>query len=230
MKRLGRWLRGSLWLLFALFVGWQAWIFGQIWWWRDHPPESSSFMRLRLAELRLKNPQASLAHHWVPYGRISDHLKRAVVSAEDERFVTHDGFDWQGIQNALEKNQRRGRALAGGSTISQQLAKNLFLSPSRSYVRKGEEALITLMIESLWSKERILEVYLNVAEWGEGIFGIGAASWHYFDIEADRLGPAESAKLAVMLPNPRQYGRHFGPEQTARATRLLTYMSKTKIP
>jgi monofunctional biosynthetic peptidoglycan transglycosylase len=230
LKRLWRGLRWSLWLALAAFMGWQLWIFAQVWWWRDHNPVSTSFMRLRLAELRLKDPHARLYHHWVAYGHISAHLKRAVLASEDDRFLEHGGFDWKGIQGALEKNQRQGRAAVGGSTITQQLAKNLFLSPHRSYWRKGEEALITLMLEATWSKTRIFEVYLNVAEWGDGLFGIEAASLHYFGHDADRLDPAASARLAVMLPNPRQYGRHPGPAQTQRAARILTFMGNTKIP
>ena len=112
----------------------------------------------------------------MPYERISANLKRAMVAAEDAKFVDHEGFDWDGIQLALEKNQKKGRVVAGGSTITQQLAKNLFLSPSRSYLRKAEEAVITVMLEALLPKRRILEIYLNVIEWGSGVFGAEAAA------------------------------------------------------
>ena len=229
-KRLFRWLCRSLLLVFALVLGVQLWFFAHILYWRDNNPTNTRFMRLVQAELQAKNPQARLARTWVPYGQISISLKRAVIAAEDGHFLEHDGFDWDGIQNALEKNLARGRTRAGGSTITQQLAKNLFLTPDRSYLRKGQEAVIALMIENLWSKRRILEVYLNVAQWGDNIFGAEAAARHYYSIPAARLGPAESARLAVMLPNPRRYGRTFGPVQQARAQRILSYMGSTQVP
>src|SRR5690606_24396587 len=158
-----------------------------------------------------EDPRAQLIHRWAAYDTISPSLRRAVVAAEDDRFMGHYGFDWNGIQHAIERNRARGATHAGGSTISQQLAKNLFLSPSRSYLRKGQEALITLMLETTWSKRRILEVYLNVVEWGDGVFGAEAAAWRYYGINAARLGPAQAARLAVMLPNPRAYGANFTP-------------------
>ena len=229
-ERLRRWLWHGLWLTLALALGAQAWFFAHIAWWRGHNPENTRFMRQALAELQRGNPQAQLAHTWVPYEKISRHLKRAVIAAEDSHFLAHDGFDWDGIQFALEKNLSRGQTRAGGSTITQQLAKNLFLSPNRSYLRKGQEAIITMMIESSWNKRRILEVYLNTAQWGENLFGIEAAARRYHGISAARLGPAESARLAVMLPNPRRYGRHFGPAQKARAQRILAYMGRTQVP
>ena len=145
------------------------------------------------------------------YDKISVHLKRAVIAAEDDKFIDHEGFDWDGIQKAIEKNQKKGKAVAGGSTISQQLAKNLFLSPSRSYLRKAEEAVITVMIENLWDKRRILEVYLNVVEWGDGVFGCEAAAQRYYRVSAAQLAPAQAARLAVMLPNPRKYEKTYGP-------------------
>jgi monofunctional biosynthetic peptidoglycan transglycosylase len=229
-KFLFRWLRRVVWVALALAFGLQLWFFAHVLWWRSFNPTETSFMRLARAELRLKQPQAQLAHQWVPYERISVHLKRAVVASEDSHFVEHSGFDWQGIQHALEKNLARGKTRSGGSTITQQLAKNLFLSPSRSYLRKAQEAIITVMIEALWSKRRILEVYLNVAQWGEGVFGAEAAARHYYQIPAARLGPYEGARLATILPSPRRYGRFFGPAQKARANRLLAWMSGTRIP
>ena len=216
--------------LVALFVLYQLWIFGLVLWWSQFNPSSTSFMRLRLDELQEKRPQAELRHKWVPYERISIHLKRAVITAEDDTFIDHAGFDWDGIQRALEKNQRRGRAVAGGSTISQQLAKNLFLTPSRSYLRKAQEAMITVMIEAVWSKRRILEVYLNVVEWGDGIFGCEAAAQRYFRVSADRLGPAEAARLAVMLPNPRRYEKRFTARLAAHAERVRARMARATVP
>ena len=204
MHTLWRWTRRALLALVLVFVAWHVWLLGQVLWWKWVPPSETSFMSLRLDELNEKKPDAELRYRWVPYEQISLHLKRAVVAAEDDKFVDHEGFDWDGIQKAIEKNQKKGKAVAGGSTISQQLAKNLFLSPSRSYFRKAEEAIITVMIEALWDKRRILEVYLNVVEWGNGIFGCEAAAQRYYKTSAARLSPPQAARLAVMLPNPRK--------------------------
>ncbi|WP_332670980.1 monofunctional biosynthetic peptidoglycan transglycosylase [Aromatoleum sp.] len=230
MKRVLRRVGWALLAVVALFALYQLWIFTLVLWWSHFNPSSTSFMRLRLDELQEKRPDAELRHQWVPYEKISIHLKRAVITAEDDTFTEHDGFDWSGIQRALEKNQRRGRAVAGGSTISQQLAKNLFLTPSKSYLRKAQEAAITVMIEAVWSKRRILEVYLNVVEWGEGIFGCEAAAQRYFRVPASRLGPAEAARLAVMLPNPRRYEKRFGGRVAAHAERIRSRMADAVVP
>ncbi len=162
MKTLSRWLKWSLLAIAGLFFLWQVWLLAWVLLWSWVNPGDTRFMEIRLDELRQKNPQAQLKQQWVPYERISPHLKRAIIAAEDAKFVDHEGFDWEGMQKAIEKNQKRGRTVAGGSTISQQLAKNLFLTPTKSYFRKVEEAIITLMLEGLWSKRRIFEVYLNV--------------------------------------------------------------------
>ena len=140
--------------------------------------------------MREKDPAARLRHEWVPYERISLSLKTAVVAAEDSAFMDHSGFDWEGLRVAFEKNLKKGRVVAGGSTISQQLAKNLFLSGSRSYVRKGQELIITYMLEFCMDKERIFEIYLNVIEWGEGVFGAEAAArYHYGTGASARQAP-----------------------------------------
>jgi monofunctional biosynthetic peptidoglycan transglycosylase len=206
----------SLWKAFcytlgALFIAlllYQGWFAAHIWYWVGHNPESTSFMQARLQRLRANNPGARLKQRWVGYARISDQLKRAVIVAEDAKFSEHDGFDWEGIQKALEKNQRRGRVVAGGSTISQQLAKNLFLSGDKNLWRKGQEAVITWMLEMLMDKKRILELYLNVAEWGEGVFGAEAAARHYYNTGAAALNAEQAARLAAMLPRPRYYERN----------------------
>src|SRR5689334_5095773 len=141
-------VRVVAWVLAAIalaIVGVNAWYAAHILWWRTHPVGETSFMAYRMTELHEKNPKAALQYTWVPYERISNNLKRAMVAAEDAKFVDHEGFDWEGIELAMEKNQKKGRVVAGGSTITQQLAKNLFLTPSRSYVRKAEEAVITVM-------------------------------------------------------------------------------------
>lgn len=221
MKTLGRWLKWSLIGLLGLFVLWQLWLLGWVLLWGWVNPGETKFMEIRLAELRLKNPQARLEQQWVPYERISPHLKRAIIAAEDAKFVDHEGFDWEGMQKAMEKNQKKGRFVAGGSTISQQLAKNLFLTPTKSYFRKAEEAIITLMLENLWSKRRIFEVYLNVIEWGNGVFGAEAAARHYYNLSAAQLGPEQAARLAGMVPNPRYYDRNRGAPGLGRKTAII---------
>ena len=230
MKTLWRWTRRALLALVLAFVAYQLWLLGHVLWWKWMPPSETSFMSLRLSELNEKKPDTELHYRWVPYEQISVHLKRAVIAAEDDKFVDHEGFDWEGIQKAIEKNQKKGKAVAGGSTISQQLAKNLFLSPARSYFRKAEEAIITVMIETLWDKRRILEVYLNVVEWGNGIFGCEAAAQRYYRVSAAQLTPPQAARLAVMLPNPRKYEKSFGPRLAAHAARIQGRMQNAELP
>jgi len=199
----------------------QGWFFIHVWWWSGHNPSSTAFMQARLAALQQKNPNASLKRQWAAYEKVSPNLRRAVVAAEDAKFVDHEGFDWEGIQKALEKNEKRGKVVAGGSTISQQLAKNLFLSGSRSWLRKGQEAVITWMLESVMSKRRILELYLNVAEWGEGVFGAEAAARHYFGVPAAQLSARQSAWLAAILPAPQRYDRNRGSAWIARKSEII---------
>ena len=194
----------------AVVVLWLAWIAISIAWYRHQPPRETSFMAQRMNEARVKNPKAELRYQWVPYTRISPQLKRAMIAAEDANFVDHEGFDWDGIALALEKNQKKGRIVAGGSTITQQLAKNLFLSPSRSYLRKAEEAAITVLLEAILTKQRIFELYLNVIEWGSGVFGAEAAAQRHFGITAAQLSAEQAARLAAMAPNPRFYERNPG--------------------
>lgn len=226
-------LRTLKWLIAGavlLVLAYQLWVFGHLLWWTQFNPSQTRFMSLRLDEMRERKPDAQLRHQWVPYERISVHLKRAVIAAEDDGFVDHEGFDWEGIQKAMEKNRKKGRAVAGGSTISQQLAKNLFLSPSRSYVRKAQEAAITFMMEAVMDKRRILEIYLNVVEWGDGVFGAEAAAQRYYRIPAAKLGPDQAARLAVMLPNPRKYEKTFGPRLAAHAARIAGRMHYSQVP
>jgi monofunctional biosynthetic peptidoglycan transglycosylase len=144
-----------------------------------------------------------------------------VVAAEDDKFIDHEGFDWEGMQKAIQKNQKKGRVVAGGSTISQQLAKNLLLSPGKSFIRKGEEAIITVWLELLWDKRRILEVYLNEVEWGEGIFGAEAAAQHYFGVSASQLNASQAARLAVMLPAPRRFEKRLYSAYLDNRTQLI---------
>lgn len=208
MRPAPRWLKLALAGFFLTFLLWQGWYLGWVAWWRFVDPGTTRFMTVRLAELREKNPAAELRRHWVDYERISPQLKRAVIAAEDDKFVGHEGFDWEGIQKAIEKNQQKGRLVAGGSTISQQLAKNLFLSADRTPWRKAQEAVITVWLELLWDKRRILEVYLNVVEWGEGVFGAEAAARRYFGVGAGQLSAEQAARLAVMLPAPRRFEKN----------------------
>ena len=227
-------LRFSAWLAVAaaaIFLVVQLSYLVRVWWWRDHNPQGTAFMEARLDELRARNREAKLAHAWVPYDRISASLKRAVVVAEDSRFVDHDGFDWDAIEKAREKNRIKGKVVAGGSTISQQLAKNLFLSGERTPWRKGQEALITVMIEHVMDKRRILEIYLNVIEWGEGVFGAEAAARHYYATSAMALGPEASARLAAMVPSPRFYDRNRNTSFLARKTQMiLARMPAAELP
>src|SRR4051812_20839520 len=188
-------------------------------------------MQRRLEVLHAKNTKAQLRRQWVPYDAISVNLKRAVVVAEDARFLDHDGFDWQAIQQAMAKNESRGKVVAGASTISQQLAKNLFLSGERSWLRKGQEAAITWMLERIMSKRRILELYLNIAEWGEGVFGAEAAARYHFGLAASRLGPEQAAFLAVILPSPRRYEKvRLTPYIAGRISTILARMKSVQIP
>ena len=235
MRRLLRLLaRVLLWSGVALVLGftlYEASIYARIWWWEDHNPASTSFMDQRLGALREKDPDAQLRHAWVPYARISANLKLAVIAAEDTAFVDHQGFDWKGIEKAFEKNRKKGKVVAGGSTITQQLAKNLFLSGERSYARKAQEALITWMLEDRMDKDRILEIYLNVVEWGNGVFGAEAAARHYFGVSAAQLSREQAARLAAMLPNPRFYDRNRGSAYLARRVPvILARMQQVEAP
>jgi monofunctional glycosyltransferase len=219
---------GALALAFLLA---QAWFYAHIVYWQYRDPSSSAFMERRLAERQTKNPRATLRHRPVPYEGISNHLKRAVVAAEDARFLDHEGFDWEMIQKAMERNERRGKVVAGASTISQQLAKNLFLSGERSWLRKGQEAIITSMLEWTLSKRRILELYLNLAEWGDGVFGAEAAARHHFGVSAAALSPEQAAWLAVILPSPRRYqGGRLTPYLAGRVDTILKRMATAQIP
>ena len=230
---------GFAWKLFCYGLGTvtaaaiavQIWFFTQVLYWNYTESPTSAFMDQRLEALRDKNPKAALRHRFLPYERISPHLKRAVVAAEDARFLDHEGFDWEAIAQAHTKNERRGKIIAGASTISQQLAKNLYLSSQRSWLRKAQEAAITWMIESVMSKRRILELYLNYAEWGEGVFGAEAAAHYHFGVPAAALTPEQSAWLAAILPSPRRYARgRTTPYVEGRISTILFRATSAQIP
>jgi len=217
--------------IFALAFLWLVWIAAQILWYRTHPPRETAFMAQRMEEARARNPKAQLKYQWVPYNRISPHLKRALIAAEDARFVEHSGFDWEGIRNALEKNRKKGHLVSGGSTITQQLAKNLFLSPARSYARKAQEAAVAVLLELLLPKQRIFELYLNVIEWGNGVFGAEAAARRYFNVGAADLTALQAARLAAMTPSPRVFERNPDSDYlSGRVATLLARMPGAAIP
>jgi len=211
----------TLGIVFFLFMLVQAWFYVQVWQLRTHNPQTTAFMRERLALIHGINSKAKLDYQWVNYAAIASIAKRAVVASEDDRFMDHWGFDFTGIQDAFEKNLADGEFVAGGSTISQQLARNLFLSPSKNLWRKGEEAIITMMLETTLSKRRILELYLNVAEWGNLLYGIEAASRYYFHKPSSALTPHEAAFLAAMLPNPRFYQANPGSRGLQKRIRAI---------
>jgi len=208
----------------------QLYFFLMVCWYARFNPDTTSFQRQQLAELRAKNPRAQLKQQWVPYASISDNLKRAVVASEDANFSDHDGVDWDALEKAYERNNTRHRVVGGGSTITQQLAKNLFLSGSRSYVRKGQEMVIAFMLETVMTKERILEIYLNVVEMGRGVFGAEAAARYYYKIPASRLNAAQAARLAVMLPNPRFYDKHKTGYLARRTSLIQRRMGSAELP
>ncbi len=231
MKTLRNFLLLLLAAAFLCVAAVQLYYFVRIGWWVNHNPSSTSFMDRQLELLRQKNPKARLQHQWVPYERISVHLKRAIIASEDANFSEHEGVDWEAMQKAWAKNTKKGRVVSGGSTITQQLAKNLFLSGDRSYVRKAQELAITYMLEFWMDKERIFEIYLNVVEWGVGVFGAEAAARHYYGVSAAQIGPEQAARMAVMLPNPRFFDRNPGSAYLSKRTGLiLRRMRAAELP
>ena len=231
LKLLWRWSWRVFLLALIALAAIQFWFLVHVWYWAGNNPESTAFMRARLEILQQDNPKARLRQQWVPYQRISSHLKRAIIAAEDAKFVSHNGFDWDGIQKAYEKNLREGEIVAGGSTITQQLAKNLFFSGERTWWRKAQEAVVAVMIETVMSKRRILEIYLNVIEWGEGVFGAEAAARHHYGTTAAGLSPEQAARLAAVVPSPRRYGPASDTAYLQRRTQtLLARMNSAQIP
>jgi monofunctional biosynthetic peptidoglycan transglycosylase len=197
-----RWIfRWALWLFlfFFLFTLTPVVLF------KFFPPPISPLMFLRTLEMKSTGDTIHLSHQWVPIEEMSPYLYRAAVAAEDDHFMTHHGFDFGAMQQALESNEKNEKFMKGGSTISQQTAKNVFLWPNRDYLRKGLEAWFTILTEQVWGKKRIMEVYLNVVELGDGVFGVEAASLKYFNKHASNLNPYEAASLISILPNPHIY-------------------------
>jgi monofunctional biosynthetic peptidoglycan transglycosylase len=231
MRFIWRWMWRLVLLALIAVLLVQFWFVVHIWYWVHHNPDTTAFMKIRMERLREKDPKATLKHQWVPYSRVSIHLKRAIIAAEDAKFLDHEGFDWEAIQKAYERNLKKGRVIAGGSTISQQLAKNLFLTGERTWWRKAQEAVITVMIEAILTKRRILEIYLNIIEWGNDVFGAEAAARYHFGVSAAGLGPEQAARLAAMVPSPRRYapGRDTAYLQR-RAEIILSRMSAAHVP
>jgi monofunctional biosynthetic peptidoglycan transglycosylase len=216
-------------------------------------PESTAFQRSEAWQIRTHgraNGERDWRQRWVPYAEISDSLKRAVIASEDGEFIYHQGVEWEAIERARQRNARaeqlaakraaqmrargkepRAPQMRGGSTITQQLAKNLLLSGERTLLRKGQELVLATALEVLLSKQRILEIYLNNVEWGEGVFGAEAAAQYYFKKPASRLGASEAAKLAVMLPSPKFFERRLGSSYLAsRTATIVARMPSAELP
>lgn len=221
MAVIGKFIKRLLMILILLIVAFNVLVAGMLAVWKTQSIDNSMFM------LQHRLAGGSVTQTWVDYDQIASSAKKAAIASEDAKFVSHDGFDVQGIEVAMKKNENSGSVSAGGSTITQQLAKNLFLTPHRSYIRKGEEALITVMIEHMWDKQRILTAYLNVAEFGEGIYGIEAAAQHYFDKPASKLNASESALLISMLPNPKYYEQHRDAKRLRNKQRIVQRRMKS---
>ncbi|MCF8208890.1 MAG: monofunctional biosynthetic peptidoglycan transglycosylase [Rhodoferax sp.] len=235
MKALLRWIS----LLALSFLALQLYFVGRVATMVVIAPQSTTFERSEAWRLATEKDSLRWRQQWVDGSQISKHLKRAVIASEDDGFAAHDGVDWDALQKAWEKNSkaeqraavRKPPKLVGGSTITQQLAKNLFLSGERTLVRKGQEFVLTMLLELMLSKQRILEIYLNSVEWGEGIFGAEAAARHYYQKSAAALSPYEAARLAVMLPRPRYFEKlPNSPYLSGRATVIMGRMADTQVP
>lgn len=215
----------------ALFILFNAYVYGNILTYRAIAPQHSAFMSMRMGEYRQAGRDVALDYRWVPYDQISINLKKALIASEDANFAGHGGFDWQGIRNAMKRNEKSGKIRGGGSTISQQLAKNLFLSDWQSYIRKGEEAAITAMLEATTDKDRIFELYLNSIEWGHGIFGAEAAAQHYYQKPAAQLNRQQAAQLAARVPAPLFYADNPKNQRLRNRTNIiLRRMGSAELP
>lgn len=230
-KSILNWLGWLILLFLCLLLLLQTWFLLHIVYWSKYNPSSSAFMQYRLEVAYQSQSIPKFDYQWVDYEKISPHLKRAIIASEDSQFLKHEGFDFKAIQDALDKNWKEGRWVAGGSTISQQLAKNLFLSDQKVLWRKLQEAVITYMLEKIMTKKRILEIYLNMIEWGENVFGAEAAAQHYFGVRASALSAKQAAFLASIVPNPRFYDRNRATKKILRKTDIiLKRMPSTHIP
>ena len=243
MRAIVRWAA----LVLLAFVALQLFFVGRIAAMAVLDPESTTFQRSEAFRIASEKHRLPWRQRWVPYAQISDNLKRAVIASEDGSFVNHDGVDWDALEKAWERNAKaeaqaarramlapsraRPPKIVGGSTISQQLAKNLLLSGERSLARKGQEFVLTMVLEHTLSKQRILEIYLNNVEWGEGVFGAEAAAQHYFRKPASRLSAYEGARLAVMLPQPKRFEKMPGSSYLAgRTSTIVARMRDAELP
>ncbi len=243
MKAVLRWLG----LVLLAFLALQVFFIGRVALMALVAPESTTFQRSEAWRIANEHDRLRWSQRWVPYAQISDNLKRAVIASEDGSFVNHDGVDWDALEKAWERNEKaeqlaarrsmlaparpKAPKIVGGSTITQQLAKNLLLSGERSLLRKGQEFVLTMTLEHTLSKERILEIYLNNVEWGEGVFGAEAAAQHYFRKPASRLNAYEAARLAVMLPQPKRFEKTPGSSYLAGRTRtIVARMRDAELP
>jgi monofunctional biosynthetic peptidoglycan transglycosylase len=223
MTNFGKFIKRLLLALMVLVVAFHVLVAGLLLIWKTQPINNSMFM------LAHRITGGDVSQTWVEYDDIAKSAKQAAIVSEDSTFSQHNGFDMKGIEAARKKNEENGKMSAGGSTITQQLAKNLFLTSHRSYTRKAEEAVLTIMIETLWDKQRILTAYLNVAEFGNGIYGVEAAAQHYFDKSADNLNRDESALLIAMLPNPKYYQDNQGDKRLRNKQRIIKKRMKNAV-
>jgi monofunctional glycosyltransferase len=235
-RRSGR-LGPTRWVVYlggVVAIAWlatQLFYFVQIGIWNYVNPQSTAFMRSDAWRLSDDRPDLAIQHTWVPYEQISRNLKRAIIASEDANFVNNNGYETDAILQAWEKNKARGKIVAGGSTITQQLARNLFLSRQKSYIRKGQELIITWMLETLMDKERIYEIYLNSVEWGNGVYGAEAAAHYYYKTSAAKLTAWQSARLAVMLPRPKYFDEHRGSAYLAQRAGVIAHrMGAAELP
>ena len=218
-------------IILGIFFTIQIYFFVQVFWYLEFNPKETAFMQAEKNRLSSLNPPRVITKQWVPYEKISLSIKQAVIASEDANFTVHDGVDWDALEKAAKENVANGKIKRGGSTITMQLSKNLFLSAEQSYIRKAEEMLITGMLEVVLSKKRILEIYLNVAEWGIGIFGIEAAAKHYYGISASQLSPQQAAWLAAILPAPRRFDQMRNSPMVSRKANILLYrMRMVSVP
>ena len=228
---LKKWMSFFVPLMMLALTLYVLWIVGHVLYWRTHPVGQTAFMRLTKERLLATQSPTPFRYQWVEERALSTHLKKAVIAAEDAKFASHHGFDTDGLRLALKKNIRQQRFAAGGSTITQQLAKNLFLSPKKSLFRKLEEALIVLVLEQFLTKSRILTIYLNVVEWGDGLYGAEAAARFYYKKPASKLTSKQAATLAAMLPNPKFYQKHRATRTLLRKQRVIEQrMLAAKLP
>jgi monofunctional glycosyltransferase len=231
--RLGpaRWITYFISVMALAVVATQLYFFAMVGLYTVVNPSTTAFMRADAWRLAQSRPDLSIQHAWVPYDQISRNLKRAIIASEDANFVNNNGYETDAILQAWEKNKARGKIVAGGSTISQQLARNLFLSREKSYVRKAQELVITSMLELLMDKERIFEIYLNSVEWGNGVYGAEKAAQYYYKTSASKLTASQSARLAVMLPRPKYFDEHRGSAYLSQRAGVITRrMGAAELP